>query len=100
MIESNRRATISAAINQPGVGIRLCPPGRIIDSTPSRQSRGRGMPGYDHSVPPGQRHLTPVHEFGARSLRVAGFEDDDDEDETLPTIPILGQRRFLRSGGR
>jgi hypothetical protein len=36
---------------------------------------GNKLPGYFHNVPTGQRHLTPVHEFGATSLRVARFED-------------------------
>jgi len=40
---------------------------------------GNKLPGYDHSVPPGQRLSTPVHKFDARSLRVAGFEDDDED---------------------
>jgi hypothetical protein len=30
---------------------------------------GNKLPGYDHSVPPGQRVSTPVHKFDAR-LRV------------------------------
>jgi hypothetical protein len=36
---------------------------------------GNKLPGYFHNVPTGQRHLTPVHEFGATLLRVARFED-------------------------
>jgi hypothetical protein len=39
----------------------------------------RGMPGYFHDVPTGQKHLTPVHEFGATSLRAAGFDDKDSD---------------------
>jgi hypothetical protein len=37
------------------------------------------MPGYFHDVPTGQKHLTPVHEFGATSLRAAGFDDKDSD---------------------
>jgi hypothetical protein len=39
---------------------------------------GNKLPGYFHNVPTGQRHLTHVHEFGATSLRVARFEDEDE----------------------
>jgi hypothetical protein len=53
---------------------------------------GNKLPGYDRSVPPGQRHSTPVYEFRrqtnlnqlpvhifeATSLRVAGFEDESE----------------------
>ena len=39
---------------------------------------GNKLPGYDHVVPPGQRLSTPVHKFGARSLRWHGIEDEDD----------------------
>jgi len=41
---------------------------------------GNKLPGYDHSVPPGQRLSTPVHKFDARSpsLRAAGFEDENE----------------------
>jgi hypothetical protein len=39
---------------------------------------GNKLPGYFHNVPTGQRHLTPVHEFGATSIRPI---EDDDEDE-------------------
>jgi hypothetical protein len=53
MIGSDRRATIRT-INQPWLGIRPFPTGRILDVTCSRQSRGRGMPGYHHSAPPGR----------------------------------------------
>src|SRR5258708_39137726 len=37
-----------------GSGIIPCPPGRIFSTHNSRQSRGRGMPGYDHPVPTGR----------------------------------------------
>jgi hypothetical protein len=59
------------------------PTGRVLCVAHSRQSRGRGMPGYDHSVPPGQRLSTPVHEFDARLLQTERrrFEDEDDDDE-------------------
>jgi hypothetical protein len=38
---------------------------------------GNKLPGYDHSVPPGQK-LTTVHEIEATSLRAVGIEDDDE----------------------
>jgi hypothetical protein len=41
------------------------------------------VPGYLHNVPTGQRHFTTVHIFEATSLRVAGFEDED-ESASLP----------------
>ncbi len=50
VIGSDRRATIGTT-NQPWVRIRLCPTGRIFDWTRS----GNKLPGYYHSVPPGQR---------------------------------------------
>ena len=40
--------------NKRGVLVIPCPPGRDFRLTDSRQSRGRGMPGYLHLVPPGQ----------------------------------------------
>jgi hypothetical protein len=39
---------------------------------------GNKLPGYDHSVPPGQRLSRPVHKFDARSLRATGFEDENE----------------------
>jgi len=42
---------------------------------------GNKLPGYDHSVPPGQRPSTPVREFDARSLH------------TVPTFRGRGRGR-------
>jgi len=52
---------------------------------------GNKLPRYDHSVPPGQRPSTPVHEFDARSLQTErrlfeDEEDDEDENEVLGAI--------------
>jgi hypothetical protein len=66
MIGSDRRATIRT-INQPGVGIRPCPTGRILDWTRSRQSRARPRDAWLPSlVPSGQQTGSPVHIFDSR----------------------------------
>ena len=44
---------------------------------------GNKLPGYFHYVPTGPRHLTPVHEFGARSPNP--FDDEDDYE--IPPSP-------------
>src|SRR5258707_9256389 len=39
---------------------------------------GNKLPGYFHNVPTGQRHLTPIHKFGATSRVGPTFEDEDE----------------------
>jgi hypothetical protein len=43
---------------------------------------GNKLPGYDHSVPSGQRLSTPAYEFDARSLQTERrrFEDEDEDE--------------------
>src|SRR5260370_5329884 len=52
---------------------------------------GNKLPGYDHSVPSGQRLSTPVHEFDATTLRAAGLEDDDENE--APCEHLFRRRR-------
>jgi len=59
---------------------------------------GNKLPGYGHSVPPGQRLSTPVHKFDARSLRVTGFEDEDDDEYEADCLLRLSRCRLERSG--
>ena len=49
---------------------------------------GNKLPGYDHSVPPGQRLSTPVHEFAARSLHPSRPPSRTRTKSWAATIPI------------
>src|SRR5258707_8885317 len=56
-------------INRPNGGTPIGPNHTVPYGTVPVFARipGNKLPGYLHNVPTGQRHLTPVHEFGARS---------------------------------
>jgi hypothetical protein len=94
MIGSDRRATLRTS-NQPGLGIRPCPTGRILLG----RFPGNKLPGYHHLVPSGQQPLLkPVHIFETTSLRVAGFEDSlSDEALALCCRPLKSASQARRA---
>ncbi len=55
----------SGRLIHPGVGIRPCPTGRILDGTVP----GNKLPGYDHSVPPGQMRSAPNRPVALSPIR-------------------------------
>jgi hypothetical protein len=59
-------------INRPNRGAPIGPNHTVPSWTgPSFEPvPGNKLPGYDHLVPPEQRHITPVHEFDYASQRI------------------------------
>ena len=55
------------------------------------------MPGYDHSVPSGQRLSTPAHEFGATSPNGAIEDEDSDSTELAEVLPDEALRSAVGS---
>jgi hypothetical protein len=82
MENSSRRARFDPCpglINRPNGGTPIGPNHTVPSGTVPvfAPIPGNKLPGYFHNVPTGQRHLPPVHQSGAKSLRVAGFEDNE-----------------------